>query len=82
MKTDDGLEVDFLARYWTAGQELIRICVTSQSPAIVRRELKALAAAALAYLQAHRRFLVLDRDVASAYEWLLASPDPDSGVRE
>ena len=85
VKTADGLEVDFLARYPTAGQELIQVCADPSAPATLSRELGALSSAARDYPRAARRLLVLDRDaltrvrapgveVQPAYEWLLATP--------
>lgn len=82
VKTEGGLEVDFLARYWTSGQELIQVCADMRSAETVGRELKALAAASRDHPRARRRVLVLDRDAAleiaapgievqPAYEWLL-----------
>lgn len=88
VKTGDGLEVDFLARRPTAGEELIQVCADLSSPGTRVRELRALTAAAKDHPRATRRLLVLDRDalaradasgieVLPAYEWLLAAPDED-----
>jgi predicted AAA+ superfamily ATPase len=82
VKTVDGLEVDFLARYRDAGEELIQVCADLRSSETATRELRALAAAAQEHPRARRRLLVLDRDAAGeieapevsvqpAYEWLL-----------
>ena len=86
VKTDDGLEVDFLARRPAAGEELIQVCADLSSPETRARELRALVAAAKDHPHAARRLLVLERDtlthadasgieVQPTYEWLLAAPD-------
>ncbi|MBI2837558.1 MAG: ATP-binding protein [Acidobacteria bacterium] len=84
VRTGEGLEVDFLARRTTAGEELIQVCVDPSSPGTRERELRALATAGKEHPRATRRVLVLDRDnlmrteepgteVLPAYEWLLAA---------
>jgi len=86
VKTGDGLEVDFLARYPTGGEALIQVCADVSSSDTLSRELRALATAAREHPRATRRLLVLDRDaltqvespgveVQAAYEWLLAESD-------
>jgi predicted AAA+ superfamily ATPase len=86
VKTPDGLEVDFLARYLGGGEELIQVCADVSATDTLARELRALTAAAQDHSRAVRRLLVLDRDalarvnapgveVRPAYEWLLAGPD-------
>jgi hypothetical protein len=86
VKTDEGYEVDFLARYADAPPELIQVCADPSDPATLERETRALAAAAREHRRARRRLLVLQRtdvprvpipgvDVQPAYEWLLATPD-------
>jgi hypothetical protein len=88
VKTADGLEVDFLARYPAAGEELIQVCADLSAPETLARELRALTAAAKEQPRAALRLLVLDRDaltrvqaptveVQPAYEWLLAAKDKD-----
>ncbi len=83
VKTGDGLEVDFLARYPTGGEALIQVCADVSSSDTLSRELRALTIAAREHPRATRRLLVLDRDaltqvdspgvdVQAAYEWLLA----------
>jgi uncharacterized protein len=85
VKTDDGLEVDFLARYREGDQELIQVCANLQSPETLARELRALTASAKEHPRARKRLLVLDRSTAGevdapgievlpAYEWMLAEP--------
>jgi len=82
VKTEDGLEVDFLARQPGAGHELIQVCSDPSAPESLARELRALSAAAREYPRATPRLLVLDRDalarveapsveVQPAYEWLV-----------
>jgi predicted AAA+ superfamily ATPase len=82
VKTEEGLEVDFLARYRTGGEELIQVCADLSSPGTSLRELRALEVAREQHPRAKRRLLVLDRDawtgidtvgieVRPAYEWLL-----------
>ncbi len=82
VKTSENLEVDFLARYPAAREELIQVCADVTAGATLARELRALEAAA-SHPRAARRLLVLDRDSASrvnaagvevqpTYEWLLA----------
>lgn len=88
VKTSEGLEVDFLARWPAGGEELLQVCADATGEETLARELRALAAAATAHPRATRRLLVLDRDsmpasdapgvrVEPAYEWLLASPAVD-----
>lgn len=88
VKTIDGLEVDFLARYPAGREELIQVCADLSAPETLARELRALTAAAKEQPRAALRLLVLDRDalarvqaptveVQPAYEWLLAAKDKD-----
>ncbi len=85
VKTADGLEVDFLARYRDAGEELIQVCADLRSAETAAREQRAFEAAAIEHPRARRLLLVLDRDSAGeikvpgvevqpAYEWLLGEP--------
>jgi len=85
VKTDEGLEVDFLARHPADGQELVQVCAEPSDEATLARELRALAAAGKEHRRAVRRLLVVDRDALPrtetpgvqtqpAYEWLLAGP--------
>ena len=86
MKTVDGLEVDFLVRQPSAGEELIQVCADVSAPATLVRELRGLGAAAQDHRSAKQRLLVLDRQALSriaapgisaqpVYEWLLPPPD-------
>ena len=85
VKTADGFEVDFLARYSAGGEELIQVSADVSSVEVRTRELRALVAAAGEHPRAAPRILVLDRDarvegapprieILPAYEWLLAEP--------
>jgi len=91
VRTANGLEVDFLARYAAGGEELIQVCADLSSDDTLAREAAALVEAAAQHPRAGRRLLVLDRDARAqaawsgleaqpAYEWLLAGPKdtPDS----
>lgn len=82
VKTKDGFEVDFLARYSSGDAELIQVCADTRSAETLARELRALDAARSFYPDVDRRLLVLDRDAAStvkapgiiveaAHEWML-----------
>ncbi|HEX5219052.1 MAG TPA: ATP-binding protein [Verrucomicrobiae bacterium] len=88
VKTDDGSEVDFLARHATKGVDLIQVCADMRSPETLTRELRALTEAATTYPRATQRLLVLDQDsmssvnapgvqVQPAYEWLLENEGAD-----
>jgi hypothetical protein len=88
VKTAEGLEVDFLARYPAGGEELIQVCADLSSGETRTRELRALSEAGKEHRRARRLLLVLDRDalahaaapgieVVPAYEWLLAAPRDD-----
>lgn len=83
VKTEAGLEVDFLARQSGAGEELIQVCADVSDPATLERELRALDAAGREHRRAAKRLLVLSRDdvphvqtrgveIQPAYEWLFA----------
>lgn len=78
-----GLEVDFLARFPAAGEELLQVCADPSDPATLARELRGLDTAGGEHRRAAKRLLVLDRDAMPAatipgvevlpvYEWLLA----------
>lgn len=85
VKTREGYEVDFLARYLDGHEELIQVCAEAREPATAERELRALQAAAAAHPKAQLRLLTLTRDglpaqmpaeVAGepAYAWMLRAP--------
>lgn len=82
VKTANGLEVDFLARYPGDGEELLQVCADLSSDGTLAREVTALEEGARDHPRASRRLLVLDRDARAhaaesgaeaqpAYEWLL-----------
>lgn len=66
VKTQDGFEVDFLARYLTGEEELIQVCADPSSPETLDRELRALTGAGREHPRAGKRLLVLDQDQATA----------------
>ena len=82
VKTKEGYEVDFHARFPDRRQLLIQVCSDLSQPKVLERELRALESASEQYPQAERMILVLTREEASqvsagtisikpAYEWLL-----------
>lgn len=84
VKTDEGFEIDFLARKPTGEEHLIQVCANPTEDDTRTRELRALAAAGRKYPHASRHLLVLDRDAMvgikdrgvkaePVYEWLLTS---------
>lgn len=83
VRTAQGFEVDFLARFPDDGEELIQVCADTANHDTMTRELRALADAARLHPRATLRLLVLERDrtagmrtpgvtVQPAHEWLLA----------
>ena len=89
VKSEGGFEVDFLARYAVAGEELIQVCADASDTTVLDRELRALEAAREEHPEAVRRLLVLDRDacprvetpgveVLPACDWLLAAPPTEA----
>jgi uncharacterized protein len=88
VRNDDGTEVDFLARYLGAGEELIQVCADVSDPATLQRELRGLASARATYPRAKQRLLLLNRidrpldagdvSVRAIPDWLL-EPAPDEG---
>lgn len=87
VRTPDGLEVDFLARFPGGVTELIQVAADASDPGTATRELRALEAAGQAHPRAGKRLLVVTRDglpaevpdgviAQPAYEWLLtAAPE-------
>lgn len=82
VKTDEGFEVDFLARIPGEPERLIQVCADPTSPEVIERELRALASAARTHPRAERVLIVLTREQATrlwgegvrvytAYEWFL-----------
>lgn len=85
VKTPQGFEVDFLARYPSGETELIQVCADATASETAERELRALVAAGKRFPEARKMLLTLTRDglpantpddviVQPAYVWLLASP--------
>ncbi len=84
VKTNDGFEVDFIARYRNGDVELVQVCADVTDVPTRTRAIRALVAAADRYPSAERRLLTLYRkavpdvppgiEVMPAYEWLLAGP--------
>jgi hypothetical protein len=85
VKTAEGFEVDFLARYPGAGSDLVQVCADTSGAEVREREVRALERAGREHPRAARRLLVLTRDqivplvtrgveVQPVYEWLLAAP--------
>lgn len=82
VRTPQGFEVDFLARYPGGAEELIQVCADADDPATLARELRAFEDAAPLHPRAARRLVVLERGraaagkmpgvrVQTACEWLL-----------
>ena len=82
VRTPEGHEVDFLARYPDGSMELIQVCAEAENPDTAERELRALEEAGTRHAKATRRLLTVTRDtlvsrspkgiiVQPAYEWLL-----------
>lgn len=82
VKTANGFEVDFLARFRDGREELIQVCADLTQPDTLNRELRALAEAAVEHPNAQRRILVATFDslpgqrsedvlIQTAYHWLL-----------
>ncbi len=82
VKTEEGFEVDFLARIPGEPERLIQVCADPTLPEILERELRALASAARVHPRAERILIVSTRDqaarvdaagvrVCAAHEWLL-----------
>ena len=81
VRTEGGLEVDFLARYADGQQDLIQVCVDIETAATREREVRALMEAANEYRRASLRLITLQREttsglpekitVHSAVDWLL-----------
>ena len=82
VKTEEGFEVDFLARIPGEPERLIQVCADPTPPEVLQRELRALASAAQVHPRAERILIVSTRDQAArvdaagvrvfaAHEWLL-----------
>jgi len=86
VKTPEGFEVDFLARYPSGDMDLIQVCAEASAPDTAERELRALIEAGGRFPQARKRLLTLTRDglpresptdvlAQPAYVWLLTPPE-------
>ncbi len=84
VKTNEGLEVDFLARHADGRHELIQVCADASNAATWQRETRALDAARREHPRAERTVVVLNAVAARAlshpktrvlpaHQWLLAS---------
>ena len=81
VRTSDGFEVDFLARYPDSRQELIQVCADLDAPATTERETRGLLAAASEHPRATLHLVTLEpehsRDLPkgvsahAAVDWLL-----------
>lgn len=85
IKTSQGFEVDFLARYPSGETDMIQVCADATAPETAERELRSLLAAGKQFPEARKLLLTLTRDrmlpnapadvvVQPAYAWLLAAP--------
>lgn len=83
VRTPEGHEVDFLARFPDGEEELIQVCAEASDPATAKRELRALEGARELHPRAAQRLLTLNREVAPpsapdavivqpTYEWMLS----------
>ena len=86
VKTAQGFEVDFLARYPSGRQDLIQVCAEAAAPDTAERELRALVEAGREFPRAHKRLLTLTQDglpfnplsdvlAQPAHVWLLTPPE-------
>ena len=86
VKTAEGYEVDFLARYPSGREELLQVCADVGERETLERELRALSVAGGFFTRAKRYLLTLTRDhdifavpegvrVRTAYEWILTTPE-------
>jgi len=82
VKTAQGFEVDFLARYPSGKVDLIQVCAEAGDPDTAERELRSLVEAGRQFPQARKRLLTLTQDglpreapadilAQPAYVWLL-----------
>lgn len=82
VKTTNGFEVDFLARYPDGTEELIQVCTSIDDPATRSREVRALQDAGTEFPRARQRILTLESrlpfpslpdpiEVLPAWAWML-----------
>jgi len=87
VRTSEGHEVAFLARFPDGEEELLQVCAEASDPMTAERELRALAGAGALHPRATRRLLLLNRDAIPqvlpegviaqpAYEWMLRKQTP------
>jgi hypothetical protein len=83
VRTAEGYEVDFYARFTDGKEELIQVCAAMGTNETQERELRALAAAGADFPRARKRLLMLTHDqlpvttakgvvMQPVYEWLLS----------
>lgn len=83
VKTGQGFEIDFLARYDDGREDLIQVCVSVDDPATLAREVRALEDAAATYPRSRRMILTLESrlpypfvppsiQIQPAWQWMLA----------
>jgi len=82
VRTTDGFEVDFLARYVDGREELIQVCVSIDHPETLDRETRAMHAAAVEFPRAKQVLVTIDKpslidistdiQVVKAGDWLLS----------
>lgn len=66
VKTAEGHEVDFLARYHDGSQELVQVCADHGAPGVLEREVRALEEAGKEHRRAAKRLLVMSVDQSLA----------------
>lgn len=82
VRTPQGYEVDFLARYPSGEEDLIQVCAEAGAEETAERELRALVEAGRLFPEARKCLLTMARDdtfreapsgvtIESAYVWLL-----------
>lgn len=84
VRTADGFEVDFFARYYDGREALIQVCVSVDDAGTRNREIRALLDAAKRYPKAELQLIVMDKPAVieipveitllTAGEWLLDWP--------
>ncbi|MFZ1987320.1 MAG: ATP-binding protein [Desulfatitalea sp.] len=90
VKTSQGFEVDFLARYPSGQLELIQVCADAGTDDTAQRELRALEEAGRQFPKAFKRLLTLTQDglpreapagvlAQPAYVWMLTPPEATGG---
>ena len=86
VRTSEGYEIDFHARFPNGKEELIQVCADTGSSETLEREMRALKAATTGFPHARKRLLMLNFNQLSAtpvkgivrqpvYEWLLTQDD-------